>query len=196
METKPDYNRLYEIAEAQAGYFTARQAQSVGFSTERLSANAKNGRFVRITQGIYRLYHFPGSPYEDLFIAWLRAGPSSVISHESALAVYDLSDNLPSDIHLVVPRNASRRRRGIRQHTNRLLTDEITKRNGLPITTLERTLADLITTGLAEDQIHQAIREALQRGLTDPEKLLSQAKRAGGKVFMMISKVLSREHEL
>lgn len=196
METKPDYDRLYEIAEAQAGYFTASQAQTVGFSTERLSANVKNGRFVRITQGVYRLYHFPGSPYEDMFVAWLRAGPSSVISHESALAIYELSDVLPGEIHLIVPRSASRRRRCIRQHTNRLQADEITKRNGLPITTVERTLADLIITGLAEEQIRQAIQEALQRGLTDREKLLYQAKRAGGKALMMIRRVLGKEHEI
>ncbi len=190
MNTKPDYNHLYEIAEAQAGYFTARQAKAAGFSRERLSDNVKNGRFVRITQGIYRLRNFPGSSFEDMFVAWLRAGPSAVISHESALAVYELSDVLPAEVHLIVPRTASRRRKGIRQHTNRLLSDEITKRNGLPITTVERTLADLIAAGLAEEQIRQAIREALQRGLTDQEKLLRQAERAGGKAFVVVREIL------
>ncbi len=186
MKTKPDYDQLYEIAEAQAGYFTASQAKTGGFSNERLSDNAKNGRLIRITQGVYRLHNFPGSPYEDLFVAWLRAGPSAVISHESALAVYDLSDVLPSETHLIVPRNSSRRRKGIRQHTNRLLPEEITKRHGLPITTVERTIVDLIASGLAEEQIRQAIREALQRGLTDQENLLRQAQRAGNKASRMI----------
>jgi hypothetical protein len=32
MNTKPDYDQLYGIAEAQAGYFTASQAKTVGFS--------------------------------------------------------------------------------------------------------------------------------------------------------------------
>lgn len=196
MKTKPDYDRLYEIAEAQAGYFTANQAKVWGFSRERLSGNVKKGRFARIAQGVYRLRHFPGSPYEDLFIAWLRAGLSSVVSHDSALAVYELSDILPGVVHLIVPRNASRRRKGIRQHTNRLLADEITRRNGLPITTVERTLVDLIDTGLAEEQIRQAIREALQRGLTDQERLLDQARRAGGKVSVMMEEILGKEHEI
>jgi predicted transcriptional regulator of viral defense system len=196
MKTKPDYDRLYEIAEAQAGYFTASQAQTAGFSTERLSANVKSGRFVRITHGIYRLYHFPGSPYEDMFVAWLRAGSSSVISHESALVLYNLSDVLPSKVHLIVPRTASRRRKGIRQHTNRLLADEITKRNGLPITTIERTLSDLIATGLAQELIGQAIHEALQRGLTDRDKLLCQAQRAGAKVITMVKKILDTQHAI
>jgi predicted transcriptional regulator of viral defense system len=196
MDTKPDYDRLYEIAEAQAGYFLASQARSAGFSSERLSANVKTARFTRIAQGVYRLYHFPGSPYEDMFIAWLRAGSSSVISHESALSVYELSDILPGEIHLIVPRNTSRRRKGIRQHTNRLQVDEITKRNGLPITTVERTLVDLIVNGLAEEQIRLATRDALQRGMTDQEKLLHQAQRAGGKAYNVVRKVLNEQYEI
>jgi predicted transcriptional regulator of viral defense system len=147
MSAKPDYDQLYEIAEAQAGYFTTRQAKKAGFSGERLSANVKKGRFARDAQGVYRLNHFPGSPHEDLFVAWLRAGPSAVVSHESALSVYELSDVIPSEVHLIVPRTASRRRTGIRQHTNQLQADEITERNGLPITTVERTIADVIVSG-------------------------------------------------
>src|SRR3990170_6203451 len=143
MDTKPDYDRLYEIAENQAGYFTARQSREVGFSWERLSSNAKSGSFLRVAQGIYRLSHFPGSPHEDLFVAWLRTGKDSVISHESAIAVYDLADVLPGKVHVIVPRTASRRRRGIRLHTSRLNPGDITVREGLPLTTIPRTIADV-----------------------------------------------------
>ncbi len=106
----PDHQRLYEVAEQQAGYCTAAQAQADGFSRPLLSYYTKMGRFNRIRHGIYRLVQFPGSPYEDLFMAWLRTGPDSVISHESALAVYELSDTLPGEVHIIVPRTASRRR--------------------------------------------------------------------------------------
>ncbi|MBI5955785.1 MAG: type IV toxin-antitoxin system AbiEi family antitoxin domain-containing protein, partial [Chloroflexi bacterium] len=116
---KPDHEALYKVAEEQAGYFTAKQAAKAGFSWERLSDYTDSGRFLRVAHGIYRLAQFPPSPFEDLFVAWLRTGPRSVISHESALAVYDLSDVLPDEIHVTVPRSSSRRREGIRQHTNR-----------------------------------------------------------------------------
>ena len=129
--TFPDHQQLYEIAEQQAGYFTAAQAQAAGFSQPLLSYYAKTGRFDRIRRGIYRLVQFPGSPYEDLFVAWLRTGPDSVISHEGALAVYELSDVLPGEVHVIVPRTASRRRKGIRLHTNRVGTDKVTQRAGL-----------------------------------------------------------------
>jgi len=196
MSEKPDYDQLYEIAEEQAGYFTAQQAGEVGVSAERLSANTSRGRFARVAQGIYRFRHFPGSPYEDLFVAWLRAGPAAVIGYESALAVYELSDVLPNEVHLIVPRNSSRRRPGIRQHTTRLQADEITQRYGLPVTTIERTVCDLVTSGLAEEFIYQAIQEALKRGLTSREKLLQQSKRASRTAARMIERIVDVNHEI
>lgn len=186
MATGPDYDRLYEIAESQAGYFRGVQARQAGFSWERLSSNAKTGRFQRVSRGIYRLAHFPGSPFEDLFVAWLRTGPRSVISHESALSVYDLSDLLPGEVHVIIPRSASRRRPGIRLHTNRLEPDEVTVREGLPITTVARTIADVARSGLAEEQVHLAIREALGRGLTTKKSLFQQAGRHGGRAAQLI----------
>lgn len=190
MSARPDYDQLYEIAESQAGYFTAAQARKVGFSWERLSSNTEVGRFQRVSHGIYRLAHFPSSPFEDLFVAWLRTGPHSVISHESALSVYELSDAIPGRVHVIVPRTASRRRPDISLHTNRLESDEITTREGLRITSVERTIADVWLSGLAEEQVRLAIEEALQRGLTSEAALRFQAERRGGKVARLIHHVI------
>jgi predicted transcriptional regulator of viral defense system len=186
MITKPDYDQLYNIAEEQAGYFTAAQARRVGFSWERLSNTVKSGKFQRIAAGVYRLAQFPGSAHEDLFIAWLVTGPNSTISHESALAYYELSDVLPGEVHVIVPRTASRRRKQIRLHTNQLAPDEVTRRGGLQVTSVARTIADAASSGLAEDQVRQAIQEALQRGLVSHEELLAQAERRGGRAKKII----------
>jgi predicted transcriptional regulator of viral defense system len=195
MSTKPNYDLLYETAESQAGYFTAQQAKEVGFSWERLSSNVKNEKFLRISRGIYRLTHFPGSPYEDLFVAWLRTGQHSTISHESALSIYELADVLPGKIHVIVPRTASRRREGICLHTNRLGAEEITTREGLPVTTVARTIADVSISGLSEELISKAIREALQRGLTTQGELLTQARQRGGRAKQIIFRVINGESE-
>jgi predicted transcriptional regulator of viral defense system len=190
MYQKPDYDSLYQVAENQAGYFTASQARDVGFSWERLSSNTKKGLFLRAARGVYRLVRFPGSAYEDLFVAWLRTGRKAVISHESALSVYDLSDVLPGEIHVIEPETASRRRKGIRQHTNKLSPNEITHREGLPVTTVVRTIADVSISGLAEEQVKQAIQESLQRGLTSKNDLLLQADRRGGRAKRIIQATL------
>lgn len=193
VSTAPDHQKLYEIAEQQAGYFTAAQAQTLGFSRPLLSYHVKTGNFSRISRGVYRLSRFPGSPHEDLFVAWLRTGPDAVISHESALAVYELSDVLPGQVHVIVPRTASRRRKGMRLHTNRLEPDEVTQRAGLPITTVPRTIADVIASGVAQEQVEQAVREALRRGLTTRKSLLTQTARRGGRVRRVLRRLLQQE---
>lgn len=184
------FTRLYEIAEGQAGYFSAAQAVNIGFSRKRLSLNVKSGKFQRVFQGVYRFVLFPSSPFEDLFVAWLRAGPESVISHESALAVYELSDVLPSEIHITVPRTASRRRKNLKQHTQKLEENEITSRSGLPVTTVERTIADVAAAGLAEELVRQAIEEALQRGLISEKNLITYAKKRGGRFRQILMSVI------
>jgi predicted transcriptional regulator of viral defense system len=186
----PDHAQLYHIAERSAGYFTAAQAEEAGFSPALLSHHVRGRRLERVARGVYRLRHFPASPREDLHVAHLRAGPSSAISHESALALYDLSDILPSEVHVTVPRTASRRRAGIRQHTNRISEDELTSREGLPVTTVGRTLADVARSGLSEDRVRQAMEEAVQRGLVSPEELRDIAAALGGRTARIVGRYL------
>ncbi len=50
-----------------------------------------------------------------------------------------------------IPRTSSGRRPDIRQHTHRLDADEVTMREGQPVTTVLRTLADVAASGLAEE---------------------------------------------
>ncbi len=65
---------------------------------------------VRVRRGIYRLVHFPASEHEDLVVLWLWAEQAGVFSHETALALHDLSDALPGKVHLTVPASWRRRR--------------------------------------------------------------------------------------
>lgn len=172
MKNNPDYNCLFETAENQAGYFSSRQARSCGFSWERLSNSVKSGNFKRIATGIYRYQPFPVSQNEDLFIALLKAGENSVLSHETALSVYGLSDALPGKIHVTIPRTTSRRRAGIRFHTKAIGQDEITRYEGLRLTTVERTIVDLFESGFDPGQLRQAVEQALERGLITKGSLI------------------------
>jgi len=191
----PNYQHLYELAEPQAGYFTSAQAQAAGFSRPLLAYQTKAGRFLHTAHGVYRLAQFPHVSFEDLYVAWLSVGAKAVISHDSALAVYGLSDHLPNQTHLIVPRTASRRRAGVRLHTHRLKPDEIARRDGLPVTTVPRTLADVAVSGLAEELVAQATEEALQRGLTTTDALRQYAKRRGGRSAELMRKTLERLHD-
>jgi predicted transcriptional regulator of viral defense system len=182
--------RLYDVAEQQAGYFTTAQAKQAGFSYPQLTYYVRRGRFLRVKWGIYRLVLFPSSPNEDLYVAWLEAGPNAAISHASALALHDLSDVLPGEIHVTIPRSASRRHGGLTLHTNQLDPGDVTTVAGLPVTTVPRTLADVAAGGWADELVIQAIHQAIRRGLTSKVELLFYAERRGGRPRRLVAPAL------
>jgi predicted transcriptional regulator of viral defense system len=183
----PDAGALFAVAELQAGYFTTAQAGGAGYSRQLVAHHAAAGNFERVSRGVYRMARYPGTPREDLYVAWLQAGPDAVVSHDSALDVYDLSDIMPSEIHLTLPRTSSRRRTGIRMHTTPLDPTEVTSREGLPITTVARTIVDVIRAGTSTEHVARAIDEALTRGMVTEADLQAQAAARGGRVAKVIA---------
>ena len=141
------WDALFEIAQAQAGYFTTRQAAAAGYSPQLL-AYLGSRTLVRIRRGIYRLVHFPASEHEDLVVLWLWSERTGVFSHETALALHDLSDALPGKAHLTVPaRWESRRLRvppGLVLHFAEVEDADRSSYSAVPITAPLRTLMDCI----------------------------------------------------
>jgi len=182
MHDKPDHAGLYRLAEEQAGYFSARQARSRGFSHALLAHHARpEGRFERVRRGLYRIRLFPSSPHEETIAAWIEVGPDiAAVSHESALELYDLSDVVSGAVHLTVPRERRWQRlpAGIQLHTTSspLVPEEIWTREGVRLTSPERTLLDVTEAGLEPDQLSLAVAQATHRGLVSPDSLEQAAK--------------------
>jgi predicted transcriptional regulator of viral defense system len=185
--------KLYDLAEGQAGYFTTAQAEAAGVDRRRLAYFAHVNRIQRIHHGVYRLTQFPHSRHEDLVIAWLTTGPDSVISHESALLLYELSDVLPETIHVTVPRPAAHRRPDLRLHlhTNQIGPADITHYEGLPVTTVPRTIADVALAGLSDEFVMQAVREAVRSGLVAPDRLLAEAAPRSQRLVQVLRRALA-----
>jgi predicted transcriptional regulator of viral defense system len=176
-----DHDGLYRLAESQAGYFTAQQALAAGMDRSTLRHHARRGgRYERVRRGLYRLRHFPSTPHEHVVATWLslRETPA-VVSHESALELYDLSDVIPSAVHISLPRTkrGQRPRPGVRFHTlqHPPTPAEIRPLQGVPVTTPERTIVDSLQTGTQPEQIELAVHQALDRELTTPRRLRAAA---------------------
>lgn len=191
-----DHDGLYYVAEAQAGYFTAPQAIAARMDHSTLAHHARpGGRYLRIRRGLYRLRHFPPSPYEHVMAAWLPLRDAgAVVSHESALELHDLSDVIPDAVHLSLPRSerGQRARPGVQLHT---LNDppkksEVCEIAGLPVTQPERTIVDALATGTQPEQIQMAIRQALERGIATPRRLRTAAARSSARVGKFIERSL------
>src|SRR6185295_10733006 len=106
----PDWGALFGVAQAQSGYFTTGQAAEAGYSPQLLQKYLGNGKVARVMRGIYRLIHFPAGEQEELIWLWLWSEQAGVFSHETALALYDLSDALPSIVHMTIPASWRHRR--------------------------------------------------------------------------------------
>ena len=106
----PTWDRLYEIAAPQGGYLTLAQAAAAGYSSRLVEYHVKSGRMERVARGIFRLVHFPPTDNEDLVVFWLWSEQKGVFSHETALALHELSDALPAKIHMTLPDGWRRRR--------------------------------------------------------------------------------------
>ncbi len=147
---------------------------------------------MKIAHGIYRITLYPTSANEDLFIALLKSGEKAVLSHESALVVYQISDVMPGEIHVTIPRTSSRRREGIIFHTKTINQSEITQYEGLRVTTVPRTIIDLLESGFDPVQLEKAIDEALQRGLTTKGELLDTARNRRASTGKALSQYLDQ----
>lgn len=192
-----DHNGLYLLAESQAGYFTARQAVDAGMDRSTLRHHAREGgRYDRVRRGLYRLRHFPSSPHEHVVAAWLPLRDAGgVVSHESALELHDLSDVMPTAIHISLPRarRGQRPRPGVRLHTleHPPSGSEVVTLHGMPTTTPERTIADTIESGTQPEQIEMAIRQALDRGATTPGRLRAAAHARSARARQLIEQMLT-----
>jgi predicted transcriptional regulator of viral defense system len=193
--TRPDHERLFDIATEQAGYFTTAQARGCGFSSPLLSHHVKSGRFVRVARGLYRFRDYPSSPREELLAAWLRLAPEAVVSHESALELLGLSEIIPNLIHLSVPRARRKlaRRSGVALHTTTRPLDgaDMVVRSGMRLTGPARTIADVAEAGLAPDQVVRATAQAIDRGLTTPSRLREAVLGRGRRVGQLVEVALA-----
>lgn len=165
----PDWDRLFEIAAAQDGHFTTRQAAAAGYSTSLLVHHVRTGRFVRVRHGIYRLKHFPAGDQEPLTEAWLWSDMQGVFSHRTVLSLHSLSDILPAKVHMTLPADWRKRRLKVPAdvvlHFADVPPQDRDWYGPVPVTKVARTLNDCARDHLSPELLAQAYEQALERGL-------------------------------
>lgn len=174
---------LHEVAAAQGGYFTAKQAEAVGYGKRHLDYHVKSDNIQRVGHGLYRLPTVTPSEHDDLIrlSLWSRNRddePQAVVSHETALGVHGLGELLPSRIHLTVPpsfRKAAPKTCVMHRHA--LAVDDAEQREGFRVTTPLRTLLDVaIESSVSREQLNRIVAQALNEGLIRKTKLLAALK--------------------
>jgi predicted transcriptional regulator of viral defense system len=166
--------RLFEVAEQQQGFFTAKQAKAAGFAENTHPYHVQVGNWIREHRGVYRLALFPAADRPDLVLwaLWSRnrnEEVEGVYSHQTALSLYDLSDLNPAKLHMTVPTDFRRNSAvpGILLlHYADLPVSDIQTAQGFKFTRPLRTILDVIEAGTVERNfIRQALTQAIDRGL-------------------------------
>jgi len=193
------------LAAGQRTIVSRRQLLELGVSRQAIARAVGRGRLYPIHRGVYSLVTRAALPPLALEqAAILACGPSAVLSHETALALWGLW-NLPlGAVQLTVVGGGLRSRRDVVTHlTSSIDRRETRRRERLPVTSPARALLDvapLISPRLVEHTLdtgferglmsRTAVRELLQRhpgragtpvlaALLKPERA-SSATRSGG----------------
>jgi len=165
--------KLFQVAAAQGGYFTAQQARLAGFRDSNHIFHLRSGNWIREWRGIYRLSRYPlhDDAQYSLWGVWSnsRQGDSrGAYSHETALSLFGLSDIQPARLHMTVPRGY--RRHGkipavLFLHHADVEANECEMRSGYKVIRPFRTFVDLVRAGVVSPEFfRQAVRQALEYG--------------------------------
>ncbi len=169
------------LAAKQHGVVARTQLTALGLGGRAIHERRQRGRLHDIHRSVYAVGHPKVTQPGRWMAAVLAGGPGAVLSHRTAAALWGVRQQSAGPIDVTVG-NKRRPRPGLRFHRTTLPADETTVRNGIPVTTVPRTLLDLASV-VAPDRLERAVHEAEVLRLTDrlslPERMARYPRRPG-----------------
>ena len=168
------------LSKLQSGVIASWQAELAGVGPRRMEALVRSGRWQRLHHGVYA--SFTGEPPRDavLWAAVLRAGPQSILSHETAAELDGLLDKRSKLLHVTIPQ--SRRIQPIAGFAIHRSTRILEARDPCllpPRTMIEETVLDLVQDAVSFDDVISVLARACQRRLTFPVLLRQRVEMRG-----------------
>ncbi|MFF3441562.1 type IV toxin-antitoxin system AbiEi family antitoxin domain-containing protein [Streptosporangium sp. NPDC002721] len=173
-----------EQAADQWGLVTAAQVKGAGLSAVDLLRLVEAGFLENVGRGVYLVTGAVRPEHLDIKVAWLRLEPKlpawqrhgletygGVVSHGSACELHQLGDLPTSLVEISVPRRRTTREHGVRMHRAELEAADVVLVDGLPVTTAERTVVDLLAARVDGAHVGGVIADADRYGLTNRDSL-------------------------
>lgn len=168
-----DLEAVADLAGRRHGIVSREELAALGMSRHAIRRWSERGYLRRIHNGVYAVGH-DVLPVRGHWLAATLSLRRSALSHRSAAQLRGLADpRLP--IHVTVPNGCGKSRRGVRVHQSlHLDADEIDRVEGIPTTSLPRTLLDVAALGAGDELENMAVR-AQRKGLLGIEELWAYA---------------------
>lgn len=195
MKTSDAVTTLEELGASQWGLITAAQAQAYGVSRVTLGRLREAGMVHPLRRGVYALPSSGQGPLQDLRASWLATNPTVLaedrvhnpgasgevaVSHRSAAAVHGLGDVMPTRHEFTASGRRTSSHPDVAFHRQTLGADELSVVDGLLVTSIDRTVADLCGPGVDLDHFAEVVRDALANERVDAQRL-TQALTPGAK---------------
>lgn len=160
---------IAQLAAWQLGNITRAQLLALGRGNAWISRRLRDRTLIRVYPGVYAVGYRRPDPLGQAMAAVLACGPTALLSHESAAALWTWRrwPPLPE-----VTIGGDRRPRLIRVHRCRLVRPGDRDRQlGIPVTGPERTLRD-VRPRLTDEQFRRAVSDAKFAKLIDDEAVI------------------------
>jgi predicted transcriptional regulator of viral defense system len=173
---------LAGLASRQHGVVSIRQLeQQLAFSHQAVERATAAGRLHRVYRGVYAVGHTELSQRGKCLAAVLAIGPGAVLSYYSAGWLWGLWTGSPApfEVTAVVPRHHTAPKGVVRHRARNLVEEDRSMIDGIPVTSVSRTLLDLAWK-LRADQLRRVLARAEDLGLFDLEAINAVIERNRG----------------
>lgn len=168
---------LREIAADQGGLVTVQQAVAEGIAAVQLVQLARRGRLERAARGLYRIPTWPTDELQQYHqaVLWPQAHRDlsyAVVSHDSAIELYNLTQLNPGVVHVTVPRKTRIARTvpaWLQLHYEDVPDRDRTFERDVPTVTIPRAIEEIAPYGI--DVVHRAVSDARERRLLREDEL-------------------------
>lgn len=135
---------LRDRLDLQHGLVTLQQCRDDGMTRAQLRTLVRSGRLERLAPSVYGQPDRGPSWHRSLWLAHLHAGPDSCISHLAAARLHGCEEAPEGAVSITCSPGTRSGPPDARRHLQTDVTaDDIEKIDGLPVTTLIRTVVDL-----------------------------------------------------
>ncbi|MBV8989023.1 MAG: DUF559 domain-containing protein [Solirubrobacterales bacterium] len=157
------------------------QLKVVGFTSNQIKVRLQGGRLHRLHRGVYAVGHLRLTREASCMAAVLACGPDAVLSHATAVALWGLRPWRGGRIDVTMPGRTRRGPKNIRAHHVRTLhPEDRAQLDGIPITSIHRTLLDYAELGRRQ-QLRLAIEAADRKDLFDLKRIEEVCSRSRGR---------------
>lgn len=134
--------RINQLAASQGGIVRTEQALECGMTPRQVQHRLQSGAWERLFRGVHRVFDMTNC--RDRLLAVVAALPSATVSHEAAAQIHSIPNVRRGLVVVSVHSQTTHTFPGVTVHRNHDLDrEQVMTRDGLPVTTVPRTVIDL-----------------------------------------------------